>query len=690
MRIHSLPALALIALLAACTKTPQAPPTAAVAQAPALIARSVLFGNPERTQGSISPDGKWLGYIAPRDGVLNVWVAPSDQPDQARAVTQDTLRGIRDFTFAYDGNHVLFGQDVGGDENFQVFAVDLSSGEQKTLSPAGSRAAVDSLSPRRPDEVVLSVNDRNKEFFDLVRVNLKTGAQERLVENDGYAGFILDRDLALRYATKSTEDGGFAWFVRDGNAWKPWSTVAQADALTTNILGLTADGTTVYVIDSRERDTAGLFAIDTTSNERRLLFENARADVGGATVQPQSDVIQAVSVNYLRNEWTALDPELAGDLAALKAIGDGEVGIAARTLDDSRWVVSFVASDASAKYYLYDRAKREAVLWFDTRPALADVTLAPMHAREISSRDGLTLVSYLSLPPGTDADGNGVPAAPLPMVLLVHGGPWGRDSFGYVPTHQWLANRGYAVLSVNFRASQGFGKQFLNAGDLQWGRKMHDDLLDAVAWAEAQGIAKSDQVAIMGGSYGGYATLAGLSMTPTEFACGVDIVGPSNLITLLNSIPPYWKSFREQFYTRMGNPNTEQGLALLRERSPLTYADQIVRPLLIGQGQNDPRVNVAESDQIVAAMQAKSIPVTYVLYPDEGHGFARPPNRMSFNAVTEEFLGKCLGGRVEPVGTDFAGSTIQVPAGAELLPGTQAALPVMAPDAPAAGTPPAS
>lgn len=690
-RIVGVAALAAAALLSACTKAPEAPPApapapvAAAPQPPALIARSVLFGNPERTLGSISPDGKWLGYIAPRDGVLNVYVAPFNAPDQARPVTQDTLRGIRNFNFAHTGNHVLYAQDVGGDENFQVFAVDLDSGEQKALSPAGARADIAGLSSRHPGEVVISVNDRNKQYFDLVKVDLASGKQQRLIENDEYADFTLDEDFALRYAAKSTEDGGYEWFVRDGKAWKPWASVPQADALTTALLGLTADGKTLYLLDSRERNTGALYAVDTATGERKLVHEDLRADVGGVLPHPVSGVVQAVSVNYLRTEWTAVDPALEQDLAVLKALGDGEVSVAARTLDDNHWVVQLVRSDASAKYYLYDRAKGEAKLWIDTRPALAGTTLAPMHAREIKSRDGLTLVSYLTLPPGSDADGNGMPDAPLPMVLLVHGGPWGRDTYGYNATHQWLANRGYAVLSTNFRASAGFGKEFLNAGDLQWGRKMHDDLLDAVAWARAEKIALPDKVAIMGGSYGGYATLAGLTMTPTEFACGVDIVGPSNLITLLNSIPPYWKSFRQQFYTRMGDPNTEAGLALLKERSPLTYADRIVRPLLIGQGQNDPRVNVAESDQIVQAMQAKQIPVTYVLYPDEGHGFARPPNRMSFNAVTEEFLGKCLGGRVEPVGKDFEGSTIQVPAGAELLPGMQAALPAApAAEAPAA------
>jgi dipeptidyl aminopeptidase/acylaminoacyl peptidase len=665
--------------------TPAAAPTA-----PALIAREVLFGNPERAAGAISPDGQWLGFVAPRDGVLNVWVAPFAEPDKARPVTNDRKRGIRGFSFAYDGKHLLYAQDEGGDENFQVFAVDLASDEQKALTPKGSRAGIQALSASIPEEVVVSVNDRDPTYFDPVRVNLVTGATTRLTENKEFAEITVDDAFALRYAMKQTADGGSEFFVRDGGAWKSWFAAGQVDALTTGLAGLTVDGKTLYLIDSRERDTGALYAVDTVSGERKLVHEDARADVGGALTHPTTGQVQAVSVNYLRDEWTVVDPTIQRDLDYLKTIGDGEIDVVSRTRADDHWVVLLTRSDASAKYYLYDRSKGEARLWFDTRPALAGVTLAPMHPVEIKSRDGLTLVSYYTLPPGSDADADGKPEAAVPTVLLVHGGPWARDTFGLSGTHQWLANRGYAVLSVNYRASTGFGKNFTNAGDLQWGRKMHDDLLDAVAWAEAQGIAAPDKVAIMGGSYGGYATLAGLTMTPTEFACGVDIVGPSNLMTLLSTIPPYWAPLKRTFATRMGDDTTEEGRKLLAERSPLTYADRIVRPLLIGQGANDPRVKQAESDQIVGAMQAKSIPVTYVLYPDEGHGFARPQNRLSFNAATEEFLGTCLGGRVEPVGDDLAGSSITVPAGADLLPGLKAALaaakPATEPSAAAAPT----
>ncbi|MCH8166145.1 MAG: S9 family peptidase, partial [Planctomycetes bacterium] len=301
--------------------------------------------------------------------------------------------------------------------------------------------------------------------------------------------------------------------------------------------------------------------------------------------------------------------------------------------------------------------------------------LAPMDSEVIRARDRLKLVSYYTLPVGSDADGDGRPEQPLPMVLWVHGGPWWRDFWGYDPVHQWLANRGYAVLSVNFRGSTGFGKKFINAANMEWGGRMQLDLLDGVRWAVKKKIADPQKVAIMGGSYGGYATLVGMTFTPETFACGVDIVGPSNLVTFMETMPPYWEPFVELWATRVGDHRTPEGRSFLAQRSPLTFADRIARPLLIGHGANDPRVKQAESDQIVEIMQEQNIPVTYVLYPDEGHGFARPENRLSFFAVAEAFLAEHLGGRYEPIGDDFEGSSISVPVGADQIPGLREARP---------------
>jgi dipeptidyl aminopeptidase/acylaminoacyl peptidase len=381
-----------------------------------------------------------------------------------------------------------------------------------------------------------------------------------------------------------------------------------------------------------------------------------------------------VHFNYLRPEWLVLDPSVKPDFEYLKTVAEGEMQVTSGTLDDQKWIVAYLQDNGPTRYYFYDRQNKKATFLFVNRPTLEGLPLAKMHPVAIPARDGLELVSYLTLPMDSDPDGDGRPDRPLPLILNVHGGPWARDSWGFDPEHQFLANRGYAVLSVNFRGSTGFGKNFANAGNREWAGKMHDDLIDAVNWAVAQKIADKDKVCIMGGSYGGYATLVGVTMTPDIFACGVDIVGPSNILTLLSTIPPYWEPAKQQFKDRVGDYESDEGKKFLTERSPLTYVEKIKKPLLIGQGANDPRVKQAESDQIVEAMQQKKIPVTYVLYPDEGHGFARPENRLSFYAVTEAFLAEHLGGRYQPIGDAFTGSSIEVPEGADQIPGLKEAL----------------
>jgi dipeptidyl aminopeptidase/acylaminoacyl peptidase len=489
--------------------------------------------------------------------------------------------------------------------------------------------------------------------------------------DEGFMGYVADDSLTLRWAMRANAAGGTDMFeITDGEvAETPRETTTLEDALTTGVAGYTTDGKTLYWIESRGRNTAAVIAENTETGEKRLIAEDDKADIGGTLQDPQTGEIEAYSVNYLKNEWHALDPEIKASLDWLEERLEGEFGIQSRTEDDSKWLVWNDPVVDTSKVYLYDRTAHKLTELYTSRPELEGAPLQPMHPREIPARDGLTLVSYLTLPPGSDPDGDGVPDEAVPMVLLVHGGPWARDGYGFNRAHQWLANRGYAVLSVNFRGSTGLGKDFLNAGNLEWGEAMHDDLIDAVEWSVNQGIALRDKVAIMGGSYGGYATLAGLAFTPDVFACGVDIVGPSNLETLLESIPPYWEPQVKQFHERMGNPQTPEGLALLKERSPLHRANAITKPLLIGQGANDPRVKQAESDQIVSAMQAEGIPVTYVLFPDEGHGFAKPTNNIAFNAVAENFLATCLGGRAEPVGDTLQASTAEIRTGRELIQG---------------------
>ncbi len=646
-------------------------------EAAPLIPREDLFGNPTRAAGQISPDGKWLSWRAPKDGVMNVWIAPVSDPSAAKAITNSTDRPIPQYFWAPDGKSVLYIQDKGGDEDYLLYGVDVATGAEKTLTPfEKTRIQLVGASTTIKDKLLVGVNNRDPRFHDVHMLDLNTGELTLVMQNDAYAGFLADNNLALRMAVRPNAAGGMDFFpIVDGKvAEAPSESTGLEDSLTTSPAGFTTDGKTMYWIDSRGRNTAALIAQDVATGEKRVIAQNDKADIGGTMSDPKTGEVEAYSFTYLTTEWTATDPQIKASLDWLDSKFEGDFGVQSRTEDDSKWVVWNDPITAPTKAYIYDRKANSLTEFYTGRPDLVGAPLQKMHPVEIKSRDGLTLPSYLTLPAGTDPNGDGVPDAAVPMVLLVHGGPWARDGYGFNSYHQWLANRGYAVLSVNFRGSTGFGKDFVNAGNLEWGKKMHDDLIDAVDWAVARGVTSADKVAIMGGSYGGYATLAGLTFTPDKFACGVDIVGPSNLETLLATIPPYWAPMVSQFHERMGNPGTPEGLALLKERSPLYSANKIKKPLLIGQGANDPRVKQAESDQIVAAMKASNIPVTYVLYPDEGHGFAKPNNNIAFNAVTENFLATCLGGRAEPIGDTVKNSTAQIVEGAEYVKGLSEAL----------------
>ena len=638
-----------------------------------LIPRTRLFGNPTRAQGQISPDGRWLSWIAPKDGVLNIWVAPAGDMGAGRVITDDKKRGIRFHAWANSSTHVLYIQDEGGTEDWHVYAVPVAGGPGRDLTPLpGVNARIQQLSLDEPDVMAVGLNDRDKAWHDVYRIDIRTGARELLFENrKELSEIMLDRQLRPRLAIKTRDkEGGHVVYRVAGADLEPMMVVEHEDDLTTHPIGFTQDAGTLYWVSSIGRDKAALLARDWQAGTDRLIAEHPKADISRVIANPRTHVVEAAGAQHLTLDWIPLDERIASDLKHLQGALPGEVEIADRTLDDSRWIVAAGAAEAPTTYHLYDRNSGSITELFATRPELKAYRLAPMRGEVIRARDGLGLVSYLTLPEGARPR----PRVPLPMVLLVHGGPWARDEYGFDPHHQWLADRGWAVLSVNFRGSTGFGKAFVNAGDLEWGCKMHDDLLDAVAWAVKEGIADPSRVAIMGGSYGGYAVLAGLAFTPETFCCGVDIVGPSNLETLLATIPPYWAAFFENLARRVGDPRTEEGRKLLQERSPLHAAGAISTPLLIGQGANDPRVKQAEADQIIAAMRAKSLPVTYVLYPEEGHGFAVPENRISFYAIAEAFLAAHLGGRAEPIGQDFAGAKFEVGEGATHVPGLQAAL----------------
>ncbi len=669
------------AVVALFTAAATGPAFAQVPSTVPLIERAKLFGNPSKVGGKLSPDGKWLLWIAPRDGVLNVWAAPLDKPEDARPLTNERTRPIRRADWSPDAKSVIFINDQGGDENFLLYGVDVASGKQTAYTPfTKTRVQIVGTSPLVKDRILIGLNNRDPKLHDIYSLELATAKLTLVLKNEGYGRFIADEKLVLRMAQKSRPDGGNDFFrVEDGKVEAaPFVSVGFEDAGGTAPLGFTTDGRTLYWSDARGRDKAALVAQDVASGRLTVLAQDARADVEDALFEPRSGRAQAAIVDYMKREIVALDgaenAAMAADLKWLTGEVSGSFSITSRTEADDKWLLDVDAVTAPASTWLFDRSARKLSKLYVSRPELEGTPLVPMQAHEIKSRDGLTLVSYLTLPRDSQAGADGKPTRAVPMVLAVHGGPWARDRYGFDRRHQWLANRGYVVLSVNFRGSTGFGKGFTNAADGQWGRAMQDDLLDAVQWAVARGVTTRDKVAIMGGSYGGYATLAGMAFTPREFACGISIVGPSNLFTLLKSIPPYWEDFKQQMYRRMGNPETEAGRALLTERSPLNAAARIERPLLIGQGANDPRVNIAESDQIVDAMKARGIPVSYIVFPDEGHGFARPVNNIAFNAVTESFLGRCLGGRVEPIGNTLKASTAEVRHGAEFAPGVKEAL----------------
>lgn len=629
-----------------------------------LIPREHLFGNPTRAQGSISPDGKWLSWLAPYEGVLNIWMAPCSNPDDARPMTRADDRPIRQHMWSPDATSLLYIQDKGGDENFLLYRIDVASGEETTLTPfENTRVDIVGSSETIKHAILVGLNNRDPQWHDVHRLDLTSGALELVYENNAYAGFMADDTLTLRMAMSQNEAGGTDYFrIVDGVVEdEPFETTAMEDSMTTAPAGYTVDGALLYWLDARGRNTAALYAQDTASGERKLVAEHDKADIGGTMRDQQTGEVLGYTVNYLRSEFTALDPEIGASFDWLDTQFEGDFGVSSRTDDDRTWIVWNDPLTAPIATYVYDRDAQTLTPFYVTRPELEGAPLQPMHPVEITSRDGLTLPSFLTLAAGSEGER---PAEPGAMVLLVHGGPWARDAYGFNSNHQLLANRGYHVLSVNFRGSTGFGKDFINAGNKQWGLAMHDDLIDAVEWAISEGIAARDKVAIMGGSYGGYATLAGLTFTPDVFACGVDIVGPSNLETLLSTIPPYWAPMVKIFHERMGNPDTEEGLALLKAASPLYKADAITKPLLIAQGANDPRVKQSESDQIVGAMKDAGIPVTYVLYPDEGHGFAKPANNIAFFALAENFLAENLGGRAEPVGDALAPSTAEIVEGA--------------------------
>ncbi len=613
-----------------------------------LIPRTILFGNPDKTSPQISPDGTRMAYLAPVNNVLNVWVGTIGSDDY-QPVTQDTDRGIRFYLWAKDNKHILYIQDIGGNENWRLYATNLETHETRDLTPFENvQARIVEVDKHFPDELLIALNKDDQRLHDVYHLDLITGQLDMIAKNPGnVAAWYADANFKVRGALAMTPDGGRAVLVRDNEQaeWRTILTWTPDDAENSFPVGFTQDGQSLYLVDARNANTGRLVKLDIATGDTTVIAEDPQYDVSDAMTDPDTYEIQAVAFARERVEWVIIDESIRFDFDMISEIHRGDFFVTSRDNADTTWVVAFTLDNGPVPFYAYNRKTRSASFLFDNQPALNDYTLATMEPISVTARDGLTIHGYLTLPPGLEPKN-------LPLVLNVHGGPQARDMWGYRPEAQWLANRGYACLQVNYRGSTGYGKKFLNAGDREWGGKMHDDLVDAVNWAIQQGIADPRKVAIYGGSYGGYAALVGATFTPDLFCCAVDIVGPSNLITLIKSIPPYWTPFLASLYRRVGNPDTEA--EFLKSRSPLFRVDQIKIPILIAQGANDPRVKQAESEQIVEAMKKKGIDYEYMLFPDEGHGFAKPENRLKFYAAAEKFLAKHLGGRFEEDEEDTA------------------------------------
>jgi dipeptidyl aminopeptidase/acylaminoacyl peptidase len=637
---------------------------------PALIPRAALFSEPTRYQIRVSPDGRDLSFLAPSDGAMNIWLAPRDSLAAARLLTHEKGKSVDYHRWAADGHTIVYEEEELGTETTHVATVDVRTDVTRDLTPIpGVQAKVIATSLDRPDEILIGLNARDPKWHDVYRAALSTGALTLVEENRGFAKYVADNALHLRLAVAPTRNGGLDIYAHTPRGWKKLENVPPEDALNFEFVSFDRTNEQLTMIDSRGRDRSALVRVTLSTGAAEILGADPEADIAYVLVNPLTGRVQAYEVNSGRSVWRVVDDGVSGDLKTLaQAAGpQGAFVILSRTHDDKVWVLHIDRPTQAGVYYLFDRATKKLTA-LPTRPALEGAPLRPMYSARITARDGLPLLVYYTLAASQDARALGKAAKPAPLVLAVHSGPWARDLYGFSAWHQWLANRGYAVLSVNYRGSTGFGKAFLNAADGEWGAAMQNDLADAVDWAIAQGIADRTRVAIIGSQYGGYAALAGLAFSPKTYACGVSFGGPANLVKLLEDMPPYWTAMRDIYLRRVGNPATPEGRARLLAASPATRAGEIERPLLVAQGANDPVASEKETANLVRVLKEKGVPVTYVRYPDESGGLSRAPNKLSFHAVAEAFLGKCLGGRVEPIGADLKESSLEIVEGGSYVP----------------------
>lgn len=624
------------------TEFKTAEPVSYLNKLPELIPKKVLLGNPDKVGVQLSPDGTKLSWIAPNEkNVLNIWVQNIGEK-KAVMITDDQKRGIRAYGWAWNGEQLFYIQDKGGDENWHLYVTNINTKETKDLTPFDGVRAQNFITDRNhPDEIYIGLNKRNKSLFDMYLLNLKTGELKLDTENPGdVGGWMTDHNFIIRGAIAMNQQTADTIIrIRDSkeDSWKDLTTFPFGE--NGSPVAFTPDNKNLYIKTSIGSDTVKLVEIDgSTGEEVKNIYQNEKVDLGRVFIDPVKHNILGVSIDYTKMEVVILDDSIKSDYEYLKTVAEGQFYVVSADKAKTKWIVAYMLDTKPLSYYTYDREAKKADFLFTHQPEMEKYKLAQMKPVVIKSRDGLEMVCYLTLPVGVEAKN-------LPMILYPHGGPWHRDRWGLNGVAQWLANRGYAVLQVNFRGSTGYGKKFLNAGNGEWGGKMQDDLTDAVKWSIKEGVADPKKVGIMGGSYGGYATLAGLTFTPDLYAAGVDIVGVAHMKTFFKTIPAYWATFKKELILRVGDVENDEELN--KKMSPYHHADKIKVPLLIAQGKNDPRVNIEESNQMVDAIRKNNLPVTYIVYPDEGHGFARPENRMDFYGRTELFLQKYLGGRAE-------------------------------------------
>lgn len=623
---------------------------------PPLIDRELLFGNPEIAGVQLSPDGQYMAFLKPWKDTRNIWIKKTSEPfSAARLLTAETKRPIPAFFFTRDSKRVLFVKDNDGDENFNVFAVDPAAAQGDASAPPakdltglkGVRIFIYDLPKSNPTVAHVGLNDRDKAWHDLYELNLATGERKLIRKNtERIAAWIFDLKGQLRLAQRVDDSGEQEILRVDADGFKKIYSCGIFD--TCDPLRFHKDGKRAYLTtnkgDTQDLTALALLEVDTGKTDLVESDPLKRVDLQGASFSEVTDELTATIYVDDKRRIVFKSKELEADYKWLEKQKPGrEVNAVSKTLDESKWIVAFNGDIEPGEVFLFDRKARKLVPQYKVREKIDRSALSQMTVVRYPSSDGLEIPAYLTLP-------KGLPAKGLPLVALPHGGPWARDMWGYNALHQFLANRGYAVLSPNFRGSTGFGRKYLNAGNGEWGRKMQDDITWGVKHLVSKGIADPKRIAIMGGSYGGYATLAGVAFTPDMYRAGVDIVGPSNLVTLLEAIPPYWEAGRKMMYARMADLGTPEGKKWLAERSPLNSAAQIKTPLMVVQGANDPRVAKREAEQIVVALRDRGFPVEYLLADDEGHGFQRPVNNMAMFMAVEKFLAGQLDGRYQEGG----------------------------------------